>query len=420
MSVPSHEFRRLLAAEGVANFGAMLSRLAIPWLAALGLGATPLQMAALLVADVAAGALGALLLGAWVERQGRRAVMLRADLLRAALLAALALLAWQGAVTMTALVLAAAAHGLLTMAFELARSAWMAQRLAAGELVHRNAQMSMATSLSETGAFALGGWLFQGLGAAASLLANAVSYLGSARCLRGVAEVWPPAVQASRPVTAQASPQLPLSPSMPPPPAWGRAHAAVHALRATASEVRTGLAALAASPPLRALAGLEAGLAFAGALVGTSYMIYVVRDLGLATGPLGVVFALGGLGAVVGARAAAALGARCGSGRAMALGLAAAALGSACIPLAGSAATVAGGTGAQLLLALHQIVGDAGQTLYEVHDRTLRQTAVDVTLLARADAALRGVGQAATLGAGVVAARLHAPTAAPVAGRTPD
>ena len=38
----------VLAAEGVSNFGSMLSRLAIPWLAALVLQATPSKMAALL------------------------------------------------------------------------------------------------------------------------------------------------------------------------------------------------------------------------------------------------------------------------------------------------------------------------------------------------------------------------------------
>ena len=175
----SRDFRRVLAAEGISNFGAMLSRLAIPWLAALVLDATPMQMAALLVADVAAGAVGSLWLGTWVERHGKRAVMLASDGLRALVLASLALLAWQGAATMTALVLAAAANGVLTMAFEVARSAWMAQRLAQGELVERNAQLSVASSLSETAAFALGGWVFHWLGAAVALGADALSYIAS-------------------------------------------------------------------------------------------------------------------------------------------------------------------------------------------------------------------------------------------------
>ncbi|MCW5632843.1 MAG: MFS transporter [Rubrivivax sp.] len=382
-----HEFHRLLAAEGISNFGAMLSRLAIPWLAALVLEATPLEMAALLVADVAAAAVGALLLGAWVERHGKRAVMLACDVARALVLGALAGLAWRGGLAgpwgMATLALAAAANGMLTMAFEVARSAWMAQRLAAGELVRRNAQMQTATSLSETAAFAFGGWLFQWLGAAAALVADAVSYLASALCLRGVREV--PAAE-ERPAGASAS-----SPGA----ADGAAAPAarpVAAARAMWRETTAGVAAVARHPALRALAVLEVLLALAGSLAGANYMIYVARDLAIPTGQLGVVFALGGLGALVGARLAAPAARRFGAGRTMALGLAAAALGAAFIPLAAGAGLLA-----IALLVAHQIVGDAGHTLFAVHDRTLRQTSVAPALLARTDAGLRGIGQAATL-----------------------
>ncbi len=183
------DFPRVLAAESVSNFGTMLSRLAIPFVAALQLQATPLQMAALLLADVLAGALGALWLGSLIDRRGKRSVMLLADGLRCALLAALALAAWAGIVTLAMLALAAAASGLLTLAFELARSAWTAQRVAAADLPRRNAQLSVAGSLSETAAFALGGWLYQGLGAALLLAVDALSYAFSALCLRGVTEV---------------------------------------------------------------------------------------------------------------------------------------------------------------------------------------------------------------------------------------
>ena len=103
------EFPRVLAAQSVSNFGTMLSRLVIPWLATLSLQATPLQMAALLIADVVAGAFGSLWLGGVIDRHGKRAVMLLADGLRCALLAALALAAWAGVVTLLLLVLAAAA-----------------------------------------------------------------------------------------------------------------------------------------------------------------------------------------------------------------------------------------------------------------------------------------------------------------------
>ncbi len=374
MTTPGAAIPRVLAAEAVSNFGSMLSRLAIPWLAALVLQATPAQMAALLLADVAAAGLGAVLLGAWVERRGKRALMLGADGARAALLGLLALAAWQGWLGWAGLLLAAAASGLCTVLFELARSAWMAQAVAADDLPRRNAQLSLAGSLSETAAFALGGWLYQGLGAVGALAVDACSYLGSALCLRGVPEV--PRAAADAPPQGSA---------------W----------QAWRDQTAAGLHAIAAHPGLRALAAVEGLLAFGMALSGTAYMIFVSRDSALPTGLLGMIFAMGGLGSVLGAALAPKLGRRLGPGRSMTLGLGLHALGLLCVPLVPGP-----GVWAVALLLTQQIVGDAGHTLYGVHERTLRQTAVPAALLARTDAGIRGVGHAATLAGALAGAAL--------------
>jgi Na+/melibiose symporter-like transporter len=239
-------------------------------------------------------------------------------------------------------------------------------------LPRRNAQLSMAGSLSETAAFALGGWLYQVWGAVLALLVDAVSYLASAACLRGVPEAAAPPQAASNKPPAQA-------------------------LRKLLRESGDGLRLVAAHPSLLPLAGIEALGGLAYALTGTVYTIFVTRDLGLPTGQLGVIAALGGLGAVAGALLAPRLGRRLGAGNTMALGLALYALGTACIPLAQGA-----GWAAVAFLVAHQVVGDAGHTLHDVHDRTLRQTAVTVDQLARADAGVRAAGQLALLlGAGL-------------------
>ncbi len=377
----SRDFGRVLASEGVSNFGSMLSRLAVPWIAALVLGATPLQMGWLLVADVLAGAVGSLWLASLVDRHRKRSVMLACDGLRAALLAGLAALAWAGWLSFALLLLAAAAGGLLTMAFELARSAWMAQRMDHGALPGRNAQLAVAGSLSETAAFALGGWVFQALGAVVALAVDALSYALSALCLRGVAEPAPPAAA---------------------PPGQG--------VRQLWHEMADGLRAVRARASLRALACIEVLLAAAMGLTGATYVIFVVRDVGFGTGPMGMIAATGGLGAIAGAAAAPVLGRWLGAGWAVALGLALVSLGAFCIPLVAAP----GWAGAAWLVA-HQIVGDGGHSLQDVHSRTLRQTAVPAALLARADAALRGAGLLATLagalGGGLLADALGARSA---------
>lgn len=364
------DFVRVLGAEGVSNFGSMLSRLAIPFLAALALAATPLQMSLLLVADVLAAALGSLWLGAWVDRSGKRAVMLACDGLRALVLAALALGAWTGSIGFVSLLAASAFNGMLTMGFELARSAWMAQAVAAGDLPRRNAQLSVAGSLSETLAFAAGGWLYQGLGAALSLAVDALSYLASALCLTGVRE--------QRAVPAPSSDEP-------------------HGWRGLLDEAMAGLRVVAGHPSLRTIAGIEVLVAAGISLTGSCVMVFVTRDLGFETGPLGMIFAFGGLGAVAGGALAPWLGRRVGAGRAMAIGLALLAVGSAFTPMATQAGLLAMG-----LLAAQQIVGDCGHVVHEVHDRTLRQTSVPEALLARADAGIRAAGQCATLAGALV------------------
>lgn len=356
--------RSVIAAEAVSNFGSMLSRLAIPWVATLMLGATPAAMALLLVADVSAAAIGALLLGGLIDRAPKRLAMLWCDGLRAVVLAVVAIGAWQDWLSLPLLVVAAAAGGTLTVAFELARSAWIAQCVDSGALPTANARLSMLGSLSETAAFALGGWLYQAVGAAWALAVDALSYLGSALLLRGVQEA--PREQAA-----------PVAGSL-----W----------RVWWREQVEGWHVLLQQPRLRALAVIEALRQLGFSLAGTSYMIYVARDLGLPTGWQGMVFALGSVGALVGAALAPRLGVRLGAGRAIVLGLALAALGAACIPVAQALGPAAIG-----LLIAHQIIGDGGATLHEVHDRTLRQTAVGPAWLARVDAALRGIGQCATL-----------------------
>jgi predicted MFS family arabinose efflux permease len=245
----------------------------------------------------------------------------------------------------------------------------MAQALPAEALPRSNASVAACTSVSETAAFALGGYLYQWLGAVTALVIDALSYLASAACLRGVREVPGAATRTGAP---------------------GR-------LGRVLGDAREGLALVRHTPSLRILAATGVILALGSSLAGTSYMIFVARDLGFETGALGVIFAAGGLGSLAGAWLAPRGGRRFGAATTMAAGLALLGMATLCIPLAPGPTLV----GAALLVA-HQVIGDGGRTAYDIHDRTWRQTAVPPESLARADAGVRALEQAATL-AGAVA-----------------
>jgi len=372
------QFRRVLAAEVVSNFGSMLSRLVIPWIATLVLGATPLQMGVLAVADVAAGALGALLLGVLVDRHSTRTVMVAADLLRALFLALLALAAWRGSVSLVLLMVVAALSGVATMAFELARSAWMTRYVETAALATRNAQLSAAGNITEAASFGIGGWIYQALGGVLSLAIDAASYVVSALLLIRIAHVPPATHGAQRPN-----------------------------LRVLADEARVGMRTLLREPTLRGLTWVHMVVVLAMSLSSTSYMIYVARDLALETGVLGTIFAVGGVGSALGAVCAPRIGRRFGSRSAAVLGLGFAALGALLIPLATAPVAFA-----IVLLVAHQFIGDGGFVVHEIHDRTLRQSIAPVDQLAKVDAGIRMLGQltivAGALGGGVVATAIGA------------
>ena len=358
--------RRLLASEAASNFGSMLSRLAIPWIAALVLEATPLQMAWLVIADVVAGAFGSLFVGSLVDRTSKKNLMIASDLLRAVVIGAVAVLLFMDSLSFWILVLQSAANGVLAMAFSIARSAWLAEHVPRSELTVRNSQMSAASSTSESVAFASGGWIYQWLGPMFALVCDAVSYVVSALCLRGLHEV-------PQPIAQQKSDRG----------NWMQ-------------QANAGFRLVAERPVLRSLAVCDVFLALGFSITGASYMIFVSRDIAFETGLLGLIFATGALGSLAGAAIAPRLGRAMGSGNALTMGLVAAGLGALLIPLVPAAGLV----GVMLLIG-HQIIGDSGSVVAMIHSRTLRQIHSPAAIRGRVDAALRGISQLATLGGAV-------------------
>ncbi|HTN49327.1 MAG TPA: MFS transporter, partial [Burkholderiaceae bacterium] len=181
-------FRRVFAAEVISTFGSLMSRLAIPWLAVLVLQASPSAMALLAVADVAAGALAALLLGALVDRWPKRRTMIAADLARAAMLASVPVTAALGGLTIGWLVVVVAVNGALAVAFELAQSAWIARSIAHEDLTRRNSVLAAGNAATEAASFGITGWLFQWLGAIVVMVADALTYIASALLLAKISE----------------------------------------------------------------------------------------------------------------------------------------------------------------------------------------------------------------------------------------
>jgi predicted MFS family arabinose efflux permease len=194
--------------------------------------------------------------------------MIVADLGRFALLALIPLAAWLGVLGVELLIGIAFLAETLTVFFDIAYMALLPSLVADDQLVEANSRLEASASASRVIGPAFGGSLVRLLGAPNALLIDALSYLASALILVRIRR------QESRPS--------------------GEAKGGIW------QQIGDGLTYLRREPILRALA-LGSGAVNLGGFVFLSiYVLYLSRTLGLDAGAIGLVFATGGIGALIG------------------------------------------------------------------------------------------------------------------------
>lgn len=361
-------FVRLFAAGSVSYVGSFITRTALPLTAILVLGAGPLELAALRSVEFVAWLLVGLVAGAWVDRLRRRPILIWTDLGRAILLGSIPVAAAAGVLALPQLLVVAFGAAVLTVFFNTASTAYLPTIVPRERLVDANSAMSASVSAAEFTGFGLGGILVQVLTAPIAIAVDAISFVVSAVLL----------------VTIR-------RPEPPPPPRVDR--------RPVLREIREGIAVVSASPVLRALAAAHAMSHLMWGVLGTTYLLFATGDLGLGPAAIGIIAALGGAGAFVGAAVAGRVAGRLGVGGAMVAGLALSAIGAALIPLAPSGAVL---LAAGFLIA-QQLIGDAGSSVYEVLETSVTQTLVNDRMLGRVRATVHFVTTLTALVGAVVA-----------------
>jgi MFS family permease len=281
------DFRTLFAASTLSQLGTNVSYVAVPLIAVAVLGATPGQAGLLGALGTAAFLLIGLPAGAWVDRLRHRRVLITADLARALLFASVPLAWWQHALTFWQLYVVVLLNGAATVFFDVGSQSVLPQLVGREGLVRANAAVVSLIALGNVAGRGAGGGLVQVLTAPVAVAATAVCYLASA-------------VQLTALHRSSASP-VPGRPTR---------------LR---TQIAEGLRHVLGNPELRALA-LTATLANLGSqIVNTTLPFLFMRELGLPAGILGLFWAAGGAGLLLGARCARPLAARLGHGRTLAL-----------------------------------------------------------------------------------------------------
>jgi MFS family permease len=294
-------FRRLWLGETISQFGDRVTELALPLIAVTVLAATPVQVGSLTALVWLPNLLG-LFIGAWVDRRTRkRRLLILADLARAAVLLSLPVAYLLDVVSLAQLYVVAMLTGTFAVVFTMAYQSFFVALVPESAYLDANSKLSLSRAGSFVAGPAIGGALVQVLTAPVAVIADALSFLGSALLIRRI------------PVTETA------------PAAGGTSMMKL---------VKEGLALVFRHPVLRAALGCTTTVNFFTFIGNALLVLFASRVLHLSAGAIGVALGIGAFGAVAGAALAPRVSRLIGLGRTAILGSAVFPLPLAAVPLA--------------------------------------------------------------------------------------
>ncbi len=364
------DFRRLWMAVAISQFGSQFTLLAFPLVAAVLLGATPLQMGALTALEPAALSLTSLFAGMVADRFYRRPVLIITSVMRAVLLLAIPVAGWLNALYMWHLYAVAVLVGINVAFFQAAYLPFVVTLLRPEQLEEANSKLAYAESIAKTAGPLSAGGLMAITTPSFALIIDSAAFVITALCLSRIRATEPSL--ASRP-TRQG--------------AW--------------KEIGDGLRFIRQNHLLLALAGSGATFQLFAYMLNALFILYMVDSLQLGPILIGIVAALGtGVGLQLGSRLASKAASRFGRGRTILYGLILAVL-RGLVVLA--VVVLPRGTTAVAVSALvvAQILYGFGAMLYNANDRMIRQTLVPHHRLGRVQSTMEMVtsGIPVTVGA---------------------
>jgi MFS family permease len=275
-------FRRFWSASSISMFGDQVSSIAVPLTAVLALHAGAAAMGYLTALEWLPSLLFGMHAGAWVDRRGlRRQTMIACDLGRFCLLVTVPVCYALHVLTLWELFAVVFAAGTLSIVFNVADSTMFVSIVPSAQYVDGQSLIYGSRALSFVGGPSLGGLLAQVLTAPFAVVADAVSFLGSAFFLSRIRPAEPPA--------------------------------------SGSGGVSEGLRFIVGSPVVRAsLIGVAVVNLF-NMMFFALVTLYAIRVLHISPGLLGVVLGCGAVGGVLGSVLTKRIAARLGTGMAFVL-----------------------------------------------------------------------------------------------------
>jgi MFS family permease len=280
----SAPFSRYWRATAVSGLGTYVTVFALQALVVLTLDGTASDVGLLNAARWLPYLTFGLVVGALVDGRRRLPLMVRADVAQGVLLLLVPLLWWLDALSLPVLLVVVFAYGTAAVVNMAATMSFLPRLVERSQLQPAHARVDGADAVASTSGPALGGLLVSAVGAPLTVVLDAATYLYSALTLRRIAVDEPP------PRTGVTARQL-------------------------LGEIKEGVRWAYGRSGLRTLAIATHGWFVGNAVVGVVVAPYAFLVLDLSAAQLGLVGAVGGLGALIGATVTTAVGRRLGTGR---------------------------------------------------------------------------------------------------------
>ncbi|NUR30822.1 MAG: MFS transporter [Catenulispora sp.] len=292
------DFRRYWLGQSVSMVGDEIHRIAMPLAAVLLFNADATATSWLTAAPLIPSLVLSMPAGVWADRRaGRRRIMVAADLGRFVAVASIPVAYAFGVLTFAQLLISALIIGTLQVFFNVASNTLFAAMVPGEDLVPASAVLNGSRAFAFFSGPSLGGLLVQLFRAPFALVADALSYLGSALALSRISPTEPvPAPQDRR---------------------------------------SGGLRWVISTPGVRALLTTVAVLNLFDFIFQALFVLYAVRYLHIDSGLLGLALGAGALGGLVAATVTSRIVARVGIGMSIAVGCVVFAAPHALVPLAG-------------------------------------------------------------------------------------
>ena len=347
-------FLTLWGGQAFSQFGAQLTELAIPVLAVIVLGASEFEVGVLTAAGVAAFLVVGLPAGAWIDRMRKRHVMIWADAVRALALATLPALWAFGLLEMWYLYAVALIVGVATVFFDVSYQSLIPSLVRPDQIAEANGKLESTHQLAGIAGPAAGGWLSAAFSAPLAIVGTVFTYLASFIALLLTRDHEQPRDVADR------------APIM--------------------HEIAEGLRWVFGNPLLRRIVGTTAVSNLFNTISFTMLPIFLLRELGLSPALMGIIFALGAIGGLLGAIATPHIVRKIGEARAIPVSALAFSVIALMLPIAAMTPSIA-----FPLPAVQGILSSFTVLLYNITQVTFRQRITPPRLLGRMNASIRFV-----------------------------